>query len=224
VRVGDTVRRTMPANADWVHALLAHLHAHGFDAAPEFLGVDERGREILSYVDGGTRRGAEPSDDVLAEVMRLVRRLHDLTSGSELAGDAECVVHRDLSPRNTVYRDGRVVALIDWDGAGPGRRIEDVSRACWQFVEHGPGCDPARVGRRWRLMADAYGLSAAERRPLVAEVIARLTENAAGIEREAAAGSEGHIRLLEMGAPGVIRTVGDWVAEHAEGIEREVAN
>jgi hypothetical protein len=52
VRVGDTVCRPMPADADYVHGLLAHLERCGFEGAPRFLGVDSRGREIVSYTKG----------------------------------------------------------------------------------------------------------------------------------------------------------------------------
>src|SRR5215475_1260166 len=54
VRVGDTVRRPMPADSDYVHGLLAHLEHCGFVGAPRFLGVDSRGREIVSYIEGTT--------------------------------------------------------------------------------------------------------------------------------------------------------------------------
>ena len=52
VRVGDTVRRTAGPHTPAVHALLRHLEAKGFRGAPRALGFDDRGREILSYVDG----------------------------------------------------------------------------------------------------------------------------------------------------------------------------
>jgi hypothetical protein len=35
-----------------VQALLSHLHAVGFDGAPRPLGIDERGREVLSFIPG----------------------------------------------------------------------------------------------------------------------------------------------------------------------------
>ena len=52
VRVGDTVRRPVGLHSPLVHALLAHLESVGFAGAPRFLGVDEAGREVLSYIDG----------------------------------------------------------------------------------------------------------------------------------------------------------------------------
>jgi hypothetical protein len=50
VRTGDTVRRPMGPWSPSVHALLRHLD--GFDGAPRLLGVDERGREVLEYIEG----------------------------------------------------------------------------------------------------------------------------------------------------------------------------
>jgi hypothetical protein len=45
VRVGDTVRRPMGANADYVHGLLLQLEHRGFEGAPRYLGVDQQSRE-----------------------------------------------------------------------------------------------------------------------------------------------------------------------------------
>ena len=49
VRVGETVRRPRNPNSEFVHEVLLHLESVGFDAAPRFLGIDEQGREILSF-------------------------------------------------------------------------------------------------------------------------------------------------------------------------------
>jgi len=222
VRVGDTVRRGATERTPWVFDLLRHLHEAGYPWAPPPLGTDDRGREVLGWIEGETHHGAEPDDAVLVDVMRAVRRLHDLTVDLASADGFECVVHGDLSPRNTVCADGRFVALIDWDHARPGRRLFDVSRACWQYVDPGGHSDPAEVARRWRLMADAYGLD--DTSPLVTEIVARLEENADGIEADAAAGSAPHQRLVEVGAPAIIRGVRDWVVEHRDALERGVAH
>jgi len=143
-RVGDTVRRTQGDRAEYVHELLGFLEDRGWSGAPRYLGVDDAGREILSYIDGHVAwdSAGQPagvwSHAALAQGAALLRELHDLTAGTPLAGDAETVCHNDLSPRNTVYRDGgdglRPVAFIDWDLAAPGRRLDDVAHMCWQYT------------------------------------------------------------------------------------------
>jgi hypothetical protein len=52
VRVGDTVRRAAGPWTPTVHAFIRHLRASGFDLVPEPLGIDDRGREIISLVAG----------------------------------------------------------------------------------------------------------------------------------------------------------------------------
>jgi hypothetical protein len=92
VRVGDTVRRAAGPWTPTVHALLRHLRARGFTRAPEPLGIDERGREILSFLPG--RVGTYPLDDfmladaTLTSVAGLLRAFHAATAGFESAPDA----------------------------------------------------------------------------------------------------------------------------------------
>jgi len=76
----------------------------------------------------------------------------------------EVVCHHDLDPRNTVYQEqgGQLtpIALIDWDPAGPGRRVQDVARIVGQFLPLGPEVtDIANTARRVSLVADTHGLA-----------------------------------------------------------------
>gem|GEM_PF-752066 len=190
VRVGDTVRR--PAASPFVRRVLIYLGERGWAGAPRWLGVDERGRDVLSYLDGDVpwqreRQPAMRTDAALAGIATLVRELHDLTAGTELAEGGEVVCHNDLSPRNTVYRDLLPVAILDWDIAAPGRRLHDVAHVCWQFVGLGPGADPHRAGRQVRLVAEAYGLG--ERGELVDTVLWWQERCWRGIAAKAAAGA-----------------------------------
>ncbi len=52
VRIGNTIRRPARSSSRTIQALLRHLKANGFEGAPEGLGFDEQGREILSYLPG----------------------------------------------------------------------------------------------------------------------------------------------------------------------------
>jgi hypothetical protein len=165
VRVGSTVRRQPAANAEFAHRLLLFLEARRFGAAPRYLGTDETGREVLSFVDGWVPPNLEYSawsEGQLVAVARLLRRFHDVTNGSELAGLHETVRHGDVSPTNVVWRDGSPVALLDFDQAEPGARIDDVAYMCWAFVLAGrddDGLAGTRLrARRLRLVCDAYGV------------------------------------------------------------------
>ena len=54
VRVGDTVRRPPTHATQLMRDVLVHLADVGFDAAPRWLGLDERGRDVLTFLEGDT--------------------------------------------------------------------------------------------------------------------------------------------------------------------------
>ncbi|WP_043627722.1 phosphotransferase [Nonomuraea candida] len=227
VRVGDTVRRAPGPRAAYVHELLRLFERHGWPGAPRFLGLDERGREILEYVDGHVAwEEAQPdgvtSDESLARVAELVRRFHDLTAGTPLAGKSEVACHNDLSPKNTVYRDGgaglRPVAFIDWDLAAPGRRLHDVAHVCWQYAALGPGAEPGAAAGRLRMICDAYGL--ADRGEVVDGVLWWQDRCRRGIEADGAAGMPHAVRLRADGVVEQVRAARDWVAAHRADLAR----
>jgi Ser/Thr protein kinase RdoA (MazF antagonist) len=162
VRVGDTFRRPIGPNAEWVHRLLRFLEAARFPAAPRFVGFDAEGREILSYIEGDVPsdcRSTVWTDDQLAAAARLLRCFHDTTAHSDLVAGAEVACHNDFGPWNIVWRDGAPVALIDFDNAGPGARLDDLGYAVWKHVNL--GLLPLEIheqARRMRVMAEAYGV------------------------------------------------------------------
>ena len=168
VRVGQTVRRPPRLTAEFVHVLLEHLAAVGFDGAPRFLGTDDKGRDILSYIEGEVPADLRwHKDEVLVAAAQLIRKFHDATVG--LLGHQtgtprrlEVVCHNDLSPCNSVFRDGFPVALIDFDTAAPGTRLMDLGYAAWLWLDLGdPDIAPASASqeqrRRLQLFIAAYG-------------------------------------------------------------------
>ena len=188
VRVGNTVRRPVGPHTPAVHALLDHFERVGFDGAPRALGIDERGREILSYVEGDAALAPIPdSDDALAALGHLLRRMHDAQRGFTPAGgavwhatpvrpegDADVVCHNDLFPPNVILRDGLPAALVDWDFAVPAPRLYDIASAAnfWVPLAHDEraaewGLSNARAGERLRLLCDAYGLDRPQRARLL---------------------------------------------------------
>ena len=187
VRVGDTVRRPQRPTGPATHALLRHLADVGFAGAPRFLGVDEQGREVLSFVPGTAITPPYPAwaltDEALVSVARLLRDYHQAVSTFEpsphtwppsppasFAGGL--VSHNDVNLDNVVFRDQRAVALIDFDLASPGCRVWDVACAVrlWAPLRPDRYIDDSRRGRaldRLRLFVDGYGLADAERAQLV---------------------------------------------------------
>lgn len=158
VRIDDTVHRSMGPNAPYVHQVLQLLAEKGYRHSPEFLGIDEKGREILTFMDGDIARDVEWTDTQLIRIAHMLKEFHDATVGSDLCNGKETVCHRDLAPWNTILKDGQPIAFIDFDGVEPGGRVEDLGYVLWTFLELGnTQIDTGNQIRRIKLMCDEYG-------------------------------------------------------------------
>ncbi|MCK2219173.1 aminoglycoside phosphotransferase family protein [Actinomadura sp. ATCC 31491] len=235
VRVGATVRRLTGPWTPAVHALLDHLAGQGFTGAPRAHGTDPQGREVLDHLPGDVPDYPLPgwarADAVLADVARLLRAYHDATAGFPAdparewyfppRNPVEVICHGDVAPYNTVFREGRPVAFIDFDTAHPGPRVWDVAYAAYRFV---PLSDPRQLpgfpvdgqARRLRLFADAYGLDRPGREALPDTVRDRLAHLVAHMREQAAAGHPGFAHHLERGDDRFYLTDDEHLARHRD--------
>ncbi|HET8894239.1 MAG TPA: phosphotransferase [Gaiellaceae bacterium] len=161
VRLGDTVRRPLSERSSFVHGFLVYLEKAGFEGAPRFLGIDEQGRESLTFIQGvaPTEIGTL-TDRELHSAARLLRRLHDASAGApdDLRGGHETVIHGDSGPWNMIWRGEEAVALIDFDEARPGERLEELGYFAWKGLRLKPKhLTVVEQGRRLRVVSDAYG-------------------------------------------------------------------
>jgi hypothetical protein len=180
-RVGNTVRRPRASAATW--ALLDHLERVGFDGAPRFLGVDDRGREMLSFIPGEAVIEPYPewalTDDALVSVAELLQRYHDAVASFDAGGRTwpdfvppqfrdGLVSHNDPNLDNVIFSGGVAVGLIDFDLASPGSAVWDVACAArlWAPLRDERDTPEELRGRsleRLRIFADAYGLARRDR-------------------------------------------------------------
>ncbi len=243
VRVGDTVRRPRRETTPATHALLHHLADVGFAGAPRALGVDGQGREVLTYVAGTAVTPPYPSwaltDDALDSVAHLLREYHAAVSTFDPAGHVwprrppspfagELVTHNDVNLDNVVFRNGRAVALIDFDLASPGSPVWDVAGAArlWAPLRPDSHVHDARRGRalaRLRMFADAYGLTGADRDQLVAAVLANHDWS---YDIVSTAAAEGHAAFSDYWARGAMaraRETRQWYLENGDRLRRALA-
>jgi phosphotransferase family enzyme len=214
VRVGDTVRRPVGPHSPFVHRLLRHLEGVGSDAAPRLLGIDAKGREILSFQHGEAAsafRARDWSPAQITAAARLLRRLHDATAGTAIAGGEETVCHNDFSPLNVAFVDGLPVAAFDFDQAAPGPRTRDLAYAAWLWLL---GADIAGgLGRQLALLRtflNVYGLGGVNRRGFAERIVARVEAERDMHDRAGRVTSPGSWLHLEIA----------WLREHADAIDR----
>jgi Phosphotransferase enzyme family len=235
-RVGSTVRRTSGPWTPAVHALLRHLEAVGFVESPRVLGIDDRGREILTFIEGETLGWTGWPEvmlggDGIVQLGELLRRFHEAVRGfrppdgarwrNPLAPlGAEIVRHGDFSPFNTVWRDNRVAGLIDWDFAQPGEAISDIAYLAWYAV---PLAGDRRVhdygfahgidrSRRLRALCSAYGGPSPQE--VVTEAVRIIDLERIQTEELARRGIQPWVDFAAHGNPGAFVEEAAWIRQN----------
>lgn len=225
---GDTVRRELKPDSPKIHKLLKHLENKGFSYAPKFLGIDEKRREILSFIEG--EAGNYPlkeymwSDDVLMDIAKMLRLYHDSVSDFSFDGSWESIdntpqqfevlCHNDFAMYNIIFNHKRPIGIIDFDVAGPGPRLWDIAYTLYTCVplsrvylsETGEKVyynslqHANRIKRRVRLFFESYGEGIEEN--YLEMVLLRLEGLCKTITRRA---REGDIAFQKMIAEGHLK-------------------
>ncbi|WP_375423828.1 aminoglycoside phosphotransferase family protein [uncultured Friedmanniella sp.] len=214
VRRGQTVHRTAGPWTSTIHRLLDHLATAGIGWLPRPLGLDDRGREVLTYLPGTVPAYPMPpwvwSAEVLTEAAGRLALLHHATARFDLSeavwqlparSPVEVVCLNDVAPYNMVFDDDhRLSGFIDVDTASPGPRVWDLAYLAYRLVPLTPAEDtgagaPTLAARRERLrqLCLAYG-AAGDRvelvpRDVLTAVVDRLVDLAAFTDRRAAEGA-----------------------------------
>lgn len=208
-RRGGVIYREGGPWSSTVISLLRHLETSGFVEAPSVVGtgLDERGRETLSFIEGEIVHPAPWNDEALPQLGAMLRRLHGATAsfkpvdrpiwrswfGRDLGEGAFVIGHCDTGPWNIVCRSGSPIAFIDWEVAGPVRADVELAQACWlnaqlydDDIAERVGLGPATArARQVRLLLDGYGLSSKQRDGFVEKLIMFAVHDAAEQAKEA---------------------------------------
>jgi hypothetical protein len=223
VRIGDTVRRPAGPWTASVHHLLRHLRSLGFDAAPEPLGTDEQGREILRFLPGRDQSWPFHEDILSAEgaqqlgslARQLARSLASYVSpddaqwqfGAGRVEPSQRIQHGDLGPWNLLWGRGpEVVGVLDWDFAGPYEPSYDLGYLAWFTVPlmdderaHARGF-PEPPDRRTRLSAFAAGAHTTATQVLAAGLSAQEAYERMVLERGGSGLAEQWAKLYSLGS------------------------
>lgn len=231
-RSGATVSRPAGPWTPAVQQLMTTLVEAGLGFVPRPLGVDRDGREAVEFIEGDVGTYPMPAwvwaDELLADVARALRRLHDVTASRTIPLDgwrrpavhpAEVVCHGDVAPYNTVCRSGRLLALIDWDCALPAPRGWDLGYAAYRWVSltgpgHPDGSDQsdAERDRRLELFCAAYGQL--DPHEVIRWALVRLDDLAALSRQRAAEGDPIFTATVAAGHADLYEADARWLREH----------
>lgn len=194
-RRDDVVYRASGPWSPAVVALLRHLEAAGFAAAPRVVGTGfaADGRETVTFVAGDSPHPYAWTDAGVEGVGVLLRELHEAAAtfvppadarwkpwfGRALAGSRPVIGHCDLGPWNIMAVAGLPVGFIDWEFAGPVDGVWELAQVAWHNA-HLYDDDiaeklslPSREARaeQVRLLVTSYGLELDQRAGFVDKMI-----------------------------------------------------
>lgn len=197
IKVGDRVYRPAGPWTTQVHTFLNHLRNEGFLSAPEPLGFDDSGREIVRFIKGDVSNYPLSSNassiKALTSSARLLRDYHNTSQNflfEHITDDTkwqlpcrfpqEVICHGDFAPYNVVLNGKMAVGIIDFDTCHPGPREWDVAYALYRWSpfmhpgnKDGFGVTEDQIARA-RLFCDAYSLSENSRRVMPSLMVERL--------------------------------------------------
>lgn len=219
VRSGNHVLRPSNAHSASIHRVLTELRGNGFEGVPMPIGIDPDGRERLEFIEGQVPIPPYPewarSDETLVSMTLLIRDLHDASAEIDLSSGTwndeaadpcggPVLCHNDVCLENVVFRDGRAVALLDFEFAAPGRRVSDLGLFARMCIPIDDGRDAQRLGwsdadlpRRLRLVADTYGLDPDDRMTLLEIIDRSIARHDDLIRRSVEAGEPGFVKMWE---------------------------
>lgn len=239
-RSGHTIRRELKSNSNQIHTLLNHLASKGYDYAPKYLGIDDKGREILSFIEG--EAGNYPckkymwSDDILQEIAKMLRHYHDAVSDFPLDGSwesidntpnqTEVLCHNDFAMYNIIFHNERPIGIIDFDVAGPGPRLWDIAYTLYtcvplsrfhlnetsEQVYYDSGRDALRIKNKVKLFFDSYGEEVADH--YIDMVLLRLEGLCKTITRKAIEGDQAFQKMINDGHLEHYQHDINFIAEH----------
>lgn len=212
VRVGLTVRRPTGPWTPAVHELLDFLADAGLSRIPHVLGVDDRDREILTFLPGRVLDiGRETlSDAQVRSAMGWLRSFHAAVAGfpresrrwrfvERALRPGEIVCHHDSAMYNMAFDGDELAGVFDWDVAGPGIPLDDVAIFAWNSAVLFPDAPTAEAAHVLRTIADGYG--GLDPHALLDHTVVRMTDAANRIAAAQAAGDPGMLRLGTVGEP-----------------------
>lgn len=204
-----------------VHKFLHFLREQGFCAAPEPLGFDEQGREVVSFIKGEVSHDLlsqnASSLKVLTSAAKLLRAYHDASQNflnvNSVSKDwllpcknpQEVICHGDFAPYNLVLDGEQVIGIIDFDAVHPGPRTWDIAYALYRFApftnpnnEDGFGNIEDQILRA-RLFCNAYGLAKEKRMGMADLMIERLQNLIDFMMRSAQGGNKKYEQNIKEG-------------------------
>ncbi|NYF59930.1 phosphotransferase [Micromonospora purpureochromogenes] len=212
-----------------MHDLLDYL-APRVPHVPTVLGLDDLGRESLTYLPGRVVDIDTEllTDEQVASVVGWTRGFHAAVAGFTHPGpwryfpmpSPTLIGHNDIAPYNVCFDGNELVGVFDWDLAGPSTPLFELAFIAWNCVPLWRDIGPQAAARRLTVIASTY--SGFHPRQILRAVPRRIQIMLDGIPLAAAAGDQGMVNLLALGEPGRSQSALADLVERIPAIDRRL--
>jgi len=250
VRIGAQVARPAHPQTPNVSHYLDHLHRQGIGFVPQPLGLDEQGRQRLSWIEGVAPTSPYArwvfEERLLIGVAEHQQRLHAASATYEPpatgpwatnAGDyfpdsavhqphASLFCHNDLCMSNLIVDPDTITVqgIIDFDYVRLVDPLFDIAVMARHWV---PFRDPAAnaspqldLVQRYRLIAELHDLSQAQSERVIALAVTFLTKARTNVRALADAGGVGFQALIDDGYEAANQRTVDWLINNSSSMCR----
>ena len=157
IAADDRGQQTATMLARIHRASLAHIH---LGQRPGFRAVDEHPRWIWASIEPALTRALGCTDGYRRVVQAIEREMAELDVWLDTLHAAKrplprATVHGDFNPRNLIFSDTDLIAVVDWDEC----RIEPIA---WEVAQVGFGAADIDPPTFWATYLDAGGPLAPE--------------------------------------------------------------
>lgn len=137
--------------ADALATVLARLHA---------LGPTNRPRFLADQSERAAQRLAEPPARLDESLRESQVRAALVAAWPPVERNPPALLHGDMWPGNTLWRDGRLASVIDWEDAAVGDPLADIGNVRLELcLAYGPEA-ASEFTRRYRALVPALDLTA----------------------------------------------------------------
>lgn len=92
--------------------------------------------DYFSFIEGQRRSFfAKCNVEEIIEIILALKEMHDLEKG--LFEEGQVYVHGDLSPLNTIYKENKLVGIVEWDNCYVGESYFDFIYVFWTWSNIG---------------------------------------------------------------------------------------
>lgn len=240
MRIGDEVARPAHPQTPFVDHFLNHLQSRGVTLGPTPLGLDDQGRQRLSFIPGQAPTSPYPDwafdEGLLVDLASQQQSLHAAGADYEPPADAIWAVsggnyfpagsdgtsfcHNDLCMSNVIVDVDtcRVAGFVDFDYVAPVNPLFDIAVLARHWAPFGDlstvsDLDVDRV-RRFRLICDVHDLDGPQRRQVVDLGISFLEQARTNVRALADGGNPGFQQMIAAGYEATNQATVDWLIEH----------